>query len=1394
VEFRGFRQRLVRSRLGFWPAAAVALVLLLALLLTQALYSQPGQAPGSAFLLWSGPALAVLALLSLGLAYPRRLQGPDPTPLDPGLSQPEVLQVLRENLAKFSNDPAMLLDERGRLLDANEGTLGLYGWTREELLQKNIRELIHPDMLSSMEQRWSKVPFKDGQIFESIHVRKDGNAFPVEINSRRFLIGDQEVRQTFIRDITERKQAERKLQAAVDQLRLLVDSVNGIVWESDPVTLYITFVSRQAEQLLGFPQEQWLVEPKFWRNHLHPDDREKTIAYFDEHEARLEPFTAEYRMVAVDGRTVWIREIIMVTAKDDRPVKLHGVMVDITERKQVEAELERARDFYFTVLDKLPNPVWQTGPDGHHSFLNKAWLEFTGQNLEKALEGHWLDLAHPEDVTYCRERYAAAIVNRDSFALDYRALFKDGTYHEIRNYGKPLFFKDQFMGYVGILNDLHALRNTERNLLRVKDLYAALSQTDQLIIHASDQKSLFQKICLIATKQAKFKLAWVGLADSATALVRVAAVEGPAHQFPTDLEVFFNESPLGRGPTGTCIQKGRPQIVNDFIADDSVTPWLGLAGQYGIRAAASFPLRKSGKVIGALTLYSEHPGFFDHDRVELLKEMAQDISFALDRLSAEEERKAMEAALRESETNLAKAQEIAQIGSWIWDVRHNHGHWSKGMEKIYGFPFEEGPNHLERVLKVVHPEDQVHYQSRIKRLIANGGTLETTYRIIRADGEVRVFFVNAVAEQDQEGKTVLVRGITQDITDRKRAEEKVRETLRNLEDFKAAVDESAVVLVTDAEGLITYVNHRMCEITGYSREELIGSNPRILGSMFHPRAYFQEMWEIISSGGIWRGEVRNRAKDGTFHWLDTTIVPFLDEGGNPVQYMAIRFDITDRKLAEDKVMAISAERMALLEAASVAKVVPWSLDLATGNLRMGDSALLVLGKPAVTFHAHPNALRELLKPEDQKQLIHAQAEARAGMLGTFEAPLKRGEKQIIWTRWTIGRREGHLHGVVQDITEQHELYSQLLQSQKLESLGTLVGGITHDFNNILMGILGYTEVISSMPDLPANAQKGLSVIGRAAERGRGLVNQLLRFSRRTVASKVMYNLNDVLREVQSLMQLPGDASIELQLHLDPSLPETLMDPGQINQVAMNLAVNARDAIAGKGTIHFRTGRTVMSPQEASELGKQPGSYLFLEIEDTGAGIRPELVSRIFEPFFTTKGVGKGTGLGLSVVHGIVEAHGGHIQCHSTLGKGTRFRVMLPCITPETVSHEAEGTVPVQVSHRILLLDDAGHARSTAADLLIYMGNFVLAEGDVQHAIGIHHGEPFHLAIVNLDMAGGAGAGILKTLQEAVPDIPAIAGISSEAPDLTALKAQPHALIQWPFRAVELLSAIQRILG
>jgi two-component system cell cycle sensor histidine kinase/response regulator CckA len=631
-------------------------------------------------------------------------------------------------------------------------------------------------------------------------------------------------------------------------------------------------------------------------------------------------------------------------------------------------------------------------------------------------------------------------------------------------------------------------------------------------------------------------------------------------------------------------------------------------------------------------------------------------------------------------------------------------------------------------------------------------------------------------------------------SDRSAAEKVLHQTLKRLEDLKAAVDESAIVLITNPEGVITYANERASDISGYPQEELLGKNPRIMGSRRHPVNFFVEMWEIIAGGGIWRGEIRNRSRRGSDYWLDTTIVPFLDEGGLPIHYMAISFDITARKLAEEKLRALSTDRMALLDAASVARVVPWSMGIDAGTLKVGDSSFTVLGQPAAAFHAYPGMLRELLKSEDQRLLTQALAEAKAGHTGSFEAPMKRGENQSIWTRWIIERREGNYHGVIQDITEQHNLHAQLLQSQKLESLGTLVGGITHDFNNILMGILGYTEVLSCLPDTPIAVQKGVEVIRRAAERGRNLVNQLLKFSRRDVSTKVMASLNESVSEVLELMTLPGENRIHLELELDPELPEVLMDPGQICQVILNLAVNARDAIPGQGMIRFRTGITVLGTEQAMHLDRRPGPYVFVDVEDTGTGMPSEVLARIFEPFFTTKGIGKGTGLGLSVAHGIVGAHGGFLKCESHPGRGTSFRVMLPQITTEVLPEEAGERDAAPRSVRILLMDDAGTPRSTAAELLAYMGHSVVPQAAVDKALEAHRALPFQLLVVNLEMDGGHGLDRLIALQDACPELPVLAASPRREPPLHGVRRMPCAVLRWPFQSVELLSAIQRAIN
>jgi signal transduction histidine kinase len=354
----------------------------------------------------------------------------------------------------------------------------------------------------------------------------------------------------------------------------------------------------------------------------------------------------------------------------------------------------------------------------------------------------------------------------------------------------------------------------------------------------------------------------------------------------------------------------------------------------------------------------------------------------------------------------------------------------------------------------------------------------------------------------------------------------------------------------------------------------------------------------------------------------------------------------------------------MLEAASVARVVPWSM-APDGQMRWGDSANLVLGQPPAALESQHGWPWETIQEEDRPRLHQALREADLGMVASCECRMSHGQGHPIWTRWTLARDQGSYRGALQDITEQHTIQEQLLQSQKLESVGTLVGGIAHDFNNLLGAILGYCELFEDDPDLNARHRKGLGVIQGAAQRGRELVDHLLGFSRKVAPNRVESNLNAIVAEAVDLVAraLPGD--IRMSLELSPDLPDTLLDPGQMHQVIMNLVINAKDAIQSPGTIVLRTGHSDISPETASAHNRPPGPYVHLEVEDTGCGIPLDQLNRIFEPFFTTKGL-KGTGLGLSVVYGLVMEHGGFLECHSEVGRGTRFKVMLPLVTAPQV--------------------------------------------------------------------------------------------------------------------------------
>ncbi len=439
-------------------------------------------------------------------------------------------------------------------------------------------------------------------------------------------------------------------------------------------------------------------------------------------------------------------------------------------------------------------------------------------------------------------------------------------------------------------------------------------------------------------------------------------------------------------------------------------------------------------------------------------------------------------------------------------------------------------------------------------------------------------------------------------------------TLRALVDFKRALDEHAIVAVTDPLGRITYVNEKFCAISKYSREELLGQDHRIVNSGYHAKDFMKDLWDTLHAGRVWKGEIKNRAKDGSCYWVDTTIVPSLGDDGKPTQFVAIRADITKRKAEEE-------------------------------------------------------ALR---------------------------------------------------------------------QSQKLESLGVLSSGIAHDFNNLLTTILGNAN-LSTMhlpPESPALPY--LNQIELATLRAADLTRQLLAYAGKGRVQVVAMDLNRLVLEMTQLLTVSISKKAVVRYDLSPGLPLISADPSQMQQLVMNLVTNASEAIGEEvsGLITVRTG--IQAVDEATIEGLLPvlplskGSYVTLEVSDTGCGMAPEVRDRIFDPFFTTKFTGRG--LGLSAMLGILRSHRGGLKVYSEPGRGSVFKLFLPALGlgmgqsglrhPE-VGWRGQGT--------LLLVDDEPGARAVARGLAESLGFQVLEAADGQEAVGLFELRHAELTAVLMDL-------------------------------------------------------------
>ena len=383
--------------------------------------------------------------------------------------------------------------------------------------------------------------------------------------------------------------------------------------------------------------------------------------------------------------------------------------------------------------------------------------------------------------------------------------------------------------------------------------------------------------------------------------------------------------------------------------------------------------------------------------------------------------------------------------------------------------------------------------------------------------------------------------------------------------------------------------------------------------------------------------------------------------------------------------------------------------------------------------------------------------------------------------------------VGRDITQEAALEEQLRQSQKLEGIGLLAGGVAHDFNNILTGILGYANMLEPDAVPGSTMQEGLHVIQQAAERAAELTKQLLSFARRGKRQNITVDLNSTILEVVSLLTRTINKNISVTEHFDTDQATVLGDPGQLQQVVLNLAINARDAMPEGGTLTFRTRRQLLDDEQLmAHPGSEPGVFVALSVTDTGVGIEKKNLRRIFEPFFTTKEEGQGTGMGLAMVYGIVKAHKGFIDVESDMGKGTTFTAYVPTTDAvPTTTHAAK--LPGRGHGRILVIDDEEVVRKLSREMLRRAGYDVVTVTGTTEAVTWYRAHPHEadLVIIDMVMPGKDGQECFKALQAIDPDVRAILstgyGLDGHAQD--ALDSGMVGYVQKPYHMEDLVTAV-----
>jgi len=910
----------------------------------------------------------------------------------------------------------------------------------------------------------------------------------------------------------------------------------------------------------------------------------------------------------------------------------------------------------------------------------------------------------------------------------------------------------------------------------------------QTIAFTLDPQTVLSKLADSALEQSDADEVSILLPDEDGQELYVAMVRGEKRE-----RLLGERIPLQGSIASWVAREHTPLLLNGEIDDER---FVALWPRPEIRSAISVPMHVANKLVGIINLNATNrlrP--FTLGQIKALTILAGTAAAALETASLHKQ-------VQQAEQNYRSIFENAVEGIFQTTLDGRFLTVNPAMARILGY--ESADEVVETVTDVTH-QIYVNPEARIEaaRLEEQRGVLEGfEFEAYRKDGERIWLSLNRRVIRDENGIEICREGSVEDITKRKHAAEALRES----EARKRAILESALdcIVTMDHAGVVVDWNPAAERTFGFMRAEAIGKEMADL--IIPPRFREQHRRGLAHYHATGQGPVLgNRLElsaitaDGSEFPVELAITR-IELEGSPMFTGYIR-DISERKRAEADLRESEERYRDLVENAH---------DIIYSHDLEGNYTSINRAGERITGYTHKESLAlnlaATVAPEDlpkAREMLRRKIAGEKVTAYEMEIIAKDGHRVAVEANTKLVYQNGvpvGVQGIARDVTERKQLEEQLRQSQKMEAIGQLAGGVAHDFNNLLTAINGYASLALQRLEEGHPIKSYLEEVKKAGDRAANLTRQLLAFGRKQILQPVAINLNGVVSDMNKMLRRLIGEDIVLTAKLDSDVGKVMADPGQVEQVLVNLIVNARDAMPRGGNLTIETENVELGEEYGSKhLDVASGKYVLLAVSDTGEGMTEEVRRRIFEPFFTTKEKGKGTGLGLSTVYGIVKQSGGNIWVYSELGKGTTFKVYLPQVAAQ-IPEPAEKVVEVAPrggSETILLVEDEEVVRGLARRILEQAGYSVVeaSKGDEALRFCEERAAEVDLLLTDVVMPEMSGKELADRLKSQNPELKMMfmSGYTDESIVHHGVLDSSVEFIQKPFTPASLIRKVRDVL-